>query len=94
MLTFSWGMMPLITAFSLYQGESLYKKHPPPENELGFKNALKRNKWKYLIIGLEGAFLFIFVWTSLAFVLPLATINAEAQPFLGVFPKSSAIFIR
>ncbi|GMH46918.1 hypothetical protein TrLO_g2537 [Triparma laevis f. longispina] len=93
MISFSWVVMPTITSFSLYQGEALYKRKPPPQNEIGFKSALKRNKWSYLKIGVLGAFLFIGVWTSLAFVLPLATINSKTQPFLGVFPKSSAIYI-
>ena len=93
MVTFSSAMMPLVAAFSLYQGEALFKKRPPPEEGLSLLQALRRNKWQYLKIGLEGAFLFIVVWTSLSFVLPLATINVEDPPFLGLFPKSSAIAI-
>jgi hypothetical protein len=63
MATFSWAMMPLITAYSLNKGEALYKKRPPPEGEKGLVPALKRNKWKYLAIGLQGASLFILLWT-------------------------------
>lgn len=93
MVTFSSAMMPFVAAFSLRQGEALYKRRPPPDGETNLVQALKRNKWQYLKIGLEGAGIFILLWTSLAFVLPLATINAEEQPFLGLFPKDSAIVI-
>jgi len=93
MVTFSSAMMPFVAAFSLRRGEALYKRRPPPDGETNLVQALKRNKWQYLKIGLEGAGIFILLWTSLAFVLPLATINAEEQPFLGFFPKDSAIVI-
>ncbi|GMI25434.1 hypothetical protein TrRE_jg12983, partial [Triparma retinervis] len=98
MVTFSWAMMPLVTALSLYNGEALYKKRGAKKGAAltdheDLMQALRRNKWRYLLIGVQGASIFIFIWTTLAFVLPLAVINSEEQPFLGVFPKSSAIFI-
>ena len=63
MVTFSSAMMPLVAAFSLFQGEVLFKRRPPPNGETDLLQALWRNKWQYLKIGLEGAGIFIVVWT-------------------------------
>lgn len=98
MITFCWAMLPLVAALSLYKGEALYmkrgaKKGAAVADHENLMQALRRNSWRYLLIGVQGASIFIFIWTTLAFVLPLAVINSEERLFLGIFPKSSAIFI-
>jgi len=97
MISFAWVVMPCIAALSLYSGEALFKRMQTRGGEdamrEGLWRAIKVHKWRYLWIGFQGAALFILIWTSLAFVLPLAIINSDNQPFLGVFPKSSAIIV-
>lgn len=95
MITFAWACMPLITTLCMGAGERIYKAHPTPTGDTGgVISALRRNKWRYLLTGLSGAFVFIFIWTSLAFVWPLAAANSlEGDKFIGVFGKESAIWI-
>ena len=92
MITFCWAMMPFTASQCLRQGEKLYIQVPPPDGEDGLKKAIKRNKWRYLIIGFGGAAFFILLWSSLAAVAPLAAANSkEGKRFLGVFGPSSAL---
>jgi hypothetical protein len=100
MVTFTWVMIPVIAALSLWQGERMYLKGLEEEREgaggerEGIVAAMKRLKWKFLLIGAKGAVIFIHLWTSLAFVLPLASANApEREKFLGLFGKSAAVWL-
>jgi len=93
MVTFCWAMMPVCACLSLNAGESLYKTHPPPEGEVGLAQAFSRNKFRYAFVGMKSAGIFILLWTSLAFVAPLAAANSDEEGFLGIFGKDSAIWI-
>jgi hypothetical protein len=78
MLTFLVAGMPLVVAHGAWRGSQLR-----PLEQTRVVAAVKQHWLSYLRIALEGATGFILVWTSIAFVAPLAVANAPGL-YLGL----------